>query len=166
MPILEYGMLRWIPHQSGHLKQFENVQKRLARSCIPAPTGELPYHVRLERLGLTSLESRYSFLVISFVSKCLYSVYDIDPFKYISINSSHLDNLKFCHSYARTDCLKHTVFNRFPVYFDKLPIHVRDKLLVILSGFFSTCTKEHLKNISWQVLSGLQKLFWVNFFYL
>ncbi len=149
-PILEYGAPAWFPYQSCNLKKLENIQRRLARSCIPAPRGELPYHVRLQRLGLTSLESRYNYLVIAFVAKCLYGKYDIDPFKYISVNSRHLDTLKFRHLYARTDCLKFTVFNRFPVYFDNLPIHVRDHLLVSLPAFLS-CTKQHFKNISWQV---------------
>jgi hypothetical protein len=149
-PILEYGAPAWIPYQSGHLKKLENIQRRVARSCIPAPRGELPYHVRLQRLGIISLEHRYNYLVIAFVAKCLYGKYDVDPFKYISINSRHLDTLKFRHLYARTDCLKHTVFNRFPVYFDNLPIHVRDRFLVSLTAFL-TCVKKHFKNKSWQV---------------
>ncbi len=37
-------------------------------------------------------------------------------------------------------------FLRFPVYFDNLPIHVKNHLLVSLSTFLS-CAKQHFKNI-------------------
>lgn len=147
---LEYGAPAWIPHQSGHLKDLEKIQKRLARTCLPAPRGELPYNERLQRLGLTSLENRYNYFAIAYVAKCLYRVYDVDPFNFIPINARHSDTLKFHHTYARTDAFKFTVFNRFPVYFDSLPSHVRDQLLTSLPGFVRGI-KKHFKEISWQV---------------
>ena len=149
-PILEYGFPAWMPYQAGHLKDIEKIQKRLARSCIPAPRGELQYETRLQRLGLSSLANRYSYLAISYPTKCLYGVYDVDPFNYISINARHADTLKFHHTYARTDCFKYTVFNRFPVNYDNLPSNVRDKVLISLPCFLSSL-KTHFKNSSWQV---------------
>ena len=88
--------------------------------------------VRLEKLNLVSLCNRYTYLVISFVSKCLYGKYDVDPFEYrpISLNFRHKNTLKFCHTYARTESFKYTAFNRFPVYFDQLPQDLRYQLLV------------------------------------
>jgi hypothetical protein len=147
-PILEYGIPGWFPYQIGHLQSIEKIQKRLARTCIPAPRGELEYKYRLEMLDLTSMHNRYNQLAISFVAKCLYGKYDIDPFQFISINSRHLDSLKFTHNYARTDSFKYTVFNRFPVFFDQLPPDLRDQLLFNISGFLVNC-KGHFKNHSW-----------------
>jgi hypothetical protein len=138
-----------MPYQRGHIQTLEKVQKRLARSCQPAPRGELSYQTRLQKLDLTSLENRFQYLAIAFSSKCLYNVYDINPFDYISINIRHTQTLKFHHNYARTDCLKYNVFNRFPVNFENLPANVRDKLLVSLQGFLSNC-KQHFKLMSWQ----------------
>ena len=127
---MEYGVPAWLPHQSGHINSIEKIQKRLARACIPAPRGELQYGSRLQQLDLVSLRDRFTYLAISFVSKCLYhGRYDVDPFNYITVNSRHADTLKFSHSYARTDCFKFTVFNRFPAYFDQLPSDLRDQLL-------------------------------------
>ena len=85
--------------------------------------GELPHHVRLQRLALTSIESRYPILLLPLLQNdCMASmIYMWILFKYISINSRHLDTIKFPHLCTRTDCLKFTVFNRFPVYFDKSP---------------------------------------------
>ena len=144
-------------------------QRRLVRTCIPTPTGELEYSVRLEisfhfisfglhlsnfknitpkRLNIMSLCNNHTYLAISFVSKCLYVKYDVDPFKYTSLNSHHKNTLKFCHIYARTDCFKYTVFNRFPAYFDQLPQDFRDQLLFSISGFLMN-TKKHFKNLSW-----------------
>ena len=134
-------------------KNFKISKGDLHAHCIPAPRGELLYHVRLQRLGLTSLESHYNYLVIAFVAKCLYGEYDIDPFKYISINSRHLDTLKFRHLYARSDCLKFALFNiyiGFQFILIISLIHVRDHLLVSLPTFLSSA-KQHFKNISWQV---------------
>jgi hypothetical protein len=79
-PILEYGYPAWMPYQAGHIRDIEKIQKRLARSCIPAPRGEIQYETRLQRLGLSSLANRYSYLAISYPTKCLYGVYDVDPF--------------------------------------------------------------------------------------
>ena len=121
------------------------------RTCIPAPREELEYSVRLEKL-LMSLCNRYTYLAISFVSKCLYGKYDVDPFEYISLNSRLKNTLKFCHTYARTESFKYVVFNRFPVYFDQLPQDLRDQLLFSISGFLMN-TKKHF-----QILAGI-KLF-------
>ncbi len=104
---------------------------------------------RLEKLELMSLCNRYTYLAISFISKCLYAKYDVDSFKYISINSSHTSTLRFHHKYARTDSFKFTVFNRFPVYFDQLPRDIQDLLLLNLPGFLNK-TKEHFKKLSWE----------------
>ena len=117
-------------------------------TCIPAPRGKLEYSVCLEKLNLMSLCNRYTYLAISFVSKCLYGKYDVDPFEYISLNSRHKNTLKFCHTYARTESFKYTVFNRFPAYFDQLPQDLRDQLLFSISGFLMN-TKKHFKNLSW-----------------
>ena len=82
-------------HTGFDIKSLEKVQRRLARTCIPAPRGELEYSVRLEKLNLMSMCNRYTYLAISFVSKCLYGKYDVDPFDYISFNSRHKNTLKF-----------------------------------------------------------------------
>ena len=148
LTILEYGVPSWLPHQAGHIASLEKVQKRLARACIPAPRGELSYETRLSKLGLVSLNHRFTFLVISFVSKCLHGVYDVDPFRYISVNTRHVDTLKFSHNYARTNCFKYTVFNRFPVYFGQLPVSLQDQLLFSLPRFLKN-TSDHFKSLSW-----------------
>ena len=114
-PIIEYGAPAWLPYQQSHINHLEKVQKRLARSCIPAPRGELTYQFRLEKLGLSSLENRFHFLAIAFVSKCLYRVYDVDPFVYVRINTRHTDTIKFHHNFGRTDCFKYNVY-RLPVF--------------------------------------------------
>ena len=147
-PILEYGIPGWLPYQIGHLNSLEKTQKLLARVCVPAPRGELSYNFRLEKLGLSSMRNRYIYLALSFVSKCLYGRYDINPFKFISVNPRHKENLKFSHTYARTDGFKFTVFNRFPAFFDQLPQDLRNQLLFSLNGFL-TNSKEHFKNLSW-----------------
>ena len=79
-PILEYGIPAWLPYQIGHIKSLEKIQRRLVCTCIPAPRGEFEYSVRLEKLDLMSRCNRYTYLAISFVSKCLYGKYDVDPF--------------------------------------------------------------------------------------
>lgn len=148
-PILEYGIPAWLPHQTNHINTLEKIQKRLARACIPAPRGVLKYSTRLERLDFMSVCNRYTYLTISFVSKCLYGRYDLDPFEYISVNSFRKDTLKFHHKYARTDGFKFNVFNRFPAFFDQLPQETRDQLLFSISGFLSNL-KEHFKCLSWE----------------
>ena len=45
------------------------------------------------------------------------------------------------YSYARTDRFKYSVINRFPVNFDKLPIHVMDTGQPL--HFFLSGTKQH-----------------------
>ena len=147
-PILEYGFPGWMPYQQGHIQSLEKVQKRLARSCIPAPRGEVSYASRLQRLELCSVENRFKFLTISYVSKCLHGVYDVDPFNYISVNTRHSYTPKFHHNFARTDCFKYNVFNRFPVYFDDLPPTIKDKLLFSLPGFLSI-SKKYFTETSW-----------------
>ena len=85
------------------------------------------------------------------MSKCLCGKYDVGPFEYISLNSRHKNNLTFCHTYARTDSFKYTVFNRFPLYFhdfDQLPQDLPDQLLFSISGFIMN-TKKHFKNLNW-----------------
>ena len=94
-PILEYGIPAWLPYQIGHIKSLEKIQRCLVRTCIPAPRGELEYSVRLEKLNLMSLCNRYTYLAISFVSKCLYGKCDLDPFEYISLNFRHKIPLNF-----------------------------------------------------------------------
>ena len=147
-PIIEYGAPAWLPYQQSHINRLEKVQKRLARSCIPAPRGELTYQFRLEKLGLSSLENRFHYLAIAFVSKCIYRVYDVDPFVYVRINTRHTDTIKFHHNFGRTDCFKYNVYTRFPVQFQSLPRHIRDKLTISLSSFLSNC-KLHFKQSSW-----------------
>ena len=147
-PIIEYGAPEWLPYQQSHINRLEKVQKRLARSCIPAPRGELTYQFRLEKLGLSSLENRFHYLAIAFVSKCLYRVYDVDPFVYVRINIRHTDTIKFHHNFGRTDYFKYNVYTRFPVQFQTLPRHIRDKLTISLSSFLSNC-KLHFKQSSW-----------------
>ena len=134
-----------LPYQICHIKSLEKIQRRLMGTCIPAPKRELEYSVRLE--NLMSLCNRYTYLAISFVSKCLYGKYDLDPFEYISLNSRHKNTLKFCHTYARTESCKYTVFNRFPAYFDQLPQDLPDQLLFSISGFLMN-TKKHFKNLN------------------
>ena len=147
-PIIEYGAPAWLPYQQSHINRLEKVQKRLARSCIPAPRGELTYQFRLEKLGLSSLENRFHYLAIAFVSKCIYRVYDVDPFVYVRINTRHTDTIKFHHNFGRTDCFKYNVYTRFPVQFQSLPRHIRDKLTISLSSFLSNC-ELHFKQSSW-----------------
>ena len=84
--------------------------------------------------------NRYTYLAISFVSKCLHGKYDVDPFEYISLNSRYKNTLKFGHTYARTDSFKYTVFKRFPAYFDHLPQDLRDQLFSILGFLMNTKT--------------------------
>ena len=54
--------------------------------------------------------------IISFVFKCLYGKYDVDSFDYFLLHSRHKNTFQFCHTYARIDCFKFTVFNRVPAY--------------------------------------------------
>ena len=132
----------------SHINRLEKVQKRLARSCIPAPRGELTYLFRLEKLGLSSLNNRFHYLAIAFVSKCFYRVYDVDPFVYVRINTRHTDTINFHHNFGRTDCFKYYVYTRFPVQFQSLPCHIRDKLTISLFSFLSNC-KLHFKQSRW-----------------
>ena len=115
---------------------------------VEAPRGELTYQFRLEKLGLSSLENRFHYLAIAFVSKCLYRVYDVDPFVYVRINTHHTDTIKFHYNFGRTDCFKYNVYTRFPVQFQSLPRHIRDKLTISFSSFLSNC-KLHFKQSSW-----------------
>ena len=148
-PILEYGIPAWYPYQVGHLNCLERIQKRLARTCIPAPRGVLSYNYRLAMLGLPSICNRYNFLAISFTAKCFYGKYDINPFDYVSINPRHSEILKFRHNYARTDTYKFTVFNRFPVLFDQIPNNISNQLLFSLTGFLHDL-KQHFMILSWE----------------
>ena len=47
--------------------------------------------IQTKKLGLSSLENRFHYLATAFVSKCLYRVYDVDPFVYVRINIRHTD---------------------------------------------------------------------------
>ena len=55
-PHLEYAVQAWPPHQLGHIRLIEGVQRRFAR-MIPG-LKSLPYEGRLKRLNLTTLEIR------------------------------------------------------------------------------------------------------------
>ena len=70
-----------------------------------------------KKLGLSSLENSFHYLAIAFVGKCLFRVYDVDPFVYVRINTRHIETIKFHHNFGRTDCLKSNVYTRFPVQF-------------------------------------------------
>ena len=137
-----------LPYQIGHIKSLEKVQRLLVHTCIPAPREELEYSVHLERLNLMSLCNRYTYLAISFVSKCLYGKYDVDPYEYILLNSRHKNTLKFCYTYVKTDSFKYNVFNTFPAYFDQLFQDLCDQPLFSTSGFLMN-TKKHFKNLIW-----------------
>ena len=85
-PIIEYGAPAWLPYQQSHINRLEKVQKRLARSCIPAPRGRAHLPIQTRKTFQT-------------VSKCLYRVYDVNPFVYVRINTRHTDTIKFHHNY-------------------------------------------------------------------
>ena len=55
-PHLEYAVQTWSPHQIGHIRLIEGVQRRFTR-MIPE-LKSLPYEARLKRLNLTTLEIR------------------------------------------------------------------------------------------------------------
>ena len=55
-PHLEYAVQTWSPHQIGHIKLIEGVERRFTR-MIPE-LKSLPYEARLKRLNLTILEIR------------------------------------------------------------------------------------------------------------
>ena len=55
-PHLEYAVQAWSPHQLGHIRLIEGVQRRFTR-MIPE-FKSLTYEARLKRLNLTTLEIR------------------------------------------------------------------------------------------------------------
>ena len=55
-PHLEYAVQTWSPHQIGHIRLIEGVQRKFTR-MIPE-FKSLPYEARLKRLNLTTLEIR------------------------------------------------------------------------------------------------------------
>ena len=55
-PHLEYAVQAWSPHQLGHIRLIEGVQRRFTR-MIPE-LKSLTYEARLKRLNLTTLEIR------------------------------------------------------------------------------------------------------------
>ena len=54
-PHLEYAVQAWSPHQLGHIRLFEGVQRRITRMI---PELSLAYEARFKRLNLTTLEIR------------------------------------------------------------------------------------------------------------
>ena len=100
-----YRELAWRP-----LYHFSTCGVLLFILCEPYENICCMNIARLEKLNLMSLCNRYihTLLAISFVLKCLYGKYDVDPFEYISLNSRHKNTLKFCHTYAQTESFKYT----------------------------------------------------------
>ena len=56
IPHLEYTVQAWPPHQIGHIRLIEGVQRRFTR--IMPELKSLPYEARLKRINLTTLEIR------------------------------------------------------------------------------------------------------------
>ena len=80
-------------------------------------------------------------------------MYDVDPFVYVRINTRHTDTIKFHHNFGRTDCFKYNVYTRFPVQFQSLPRHIRDKLTISLSSFYLTVNYILNNPAGWMILN-------------
>ena len=55
-PLLEYNTSVWSPHSIQHITAIENIQRSFTK-CLPG-LSVLPYHQRLAKLNLDSLELR------------------------------------------------------------------------------------------------------------
>ena len=75
-PHLEYGAAVWHPHLRRNIDELEKVQRRATKQ-VPE-VRNLPYELRLERLGLPTLEHRRRRGDLIETFKILRGLYDID----------------------------------------------------------------------------------------
>ena len=94
-PILEYGEQLWLPTDVGSSDLLERVQRRFTKRI--ARLGPLSYTDRLQRLSLSSLKSRRTFLIACFVCKLVHNLIDIPLREFglcMSSNNTHTSGLK------------------------------------------------------------------------
>ena len=107
----------------------------LVRTCIPAPREEFEYSVHREK-NLIYCHCAIDKHMFQFHS---YLNVSMETTTWIVFNTFQ-KTLKFRHTYA--------CFNRFSVYFDKLPHDLGDQLLFSFDLGFQMNKKKHFKNLS------------------
>ena len=131
LPILEYGQPAWHLHTQALSQKVESVQRRATRLILRQKRQEMSYHDRLLHLNWQTLETRRNCSLMIYVVKALYGFVKCDAVKRsISVNSRHLEVVKFNHLRARTNRLHLSAINSFPRYWEELPDSLRSGVVV------------------------------------
>ena len=110
-----YVLLKLIcsPHQQFLIDTIERVYRRATKLIIK----DRPYRERLQEPNLLSLASRWLFMDLVFLFKCMMGLYDLDLSYYLVTADNSKHNLRHAYHqfkirYARTNVLKCSYFFR------------------------------------------------------
>lgn len=114
-PLLEYNTSVWSPHSIQHITAIENVQRRFTK-CLPG-LSDLPYHQRLAKLNLDSLELRRIRTDLIVLYKIVFGLISTDIAHYFKLNTNiNSFNLRrHIYQLVNLPC-KHSVCKYFYVY--------------------------------------------------
>ena len=149
--ILEYAVQTWSPHQIGHIRLIEGVQRRFTR-MIPE-LKRLSYEARLKRLNLTTLEIRRIRGDLIEVYKILNGLEKINPdsmFTRFTYNNTRCHTMKLEKKHVHLDSRKYFFTQRVIDYWNALPQTAIDAESI---NHFKDQLNVHLYNI----IRGLNK---------
>ena len=149
-PHLEYAVQTWSPHQIGHIRLIEGVQRRFTR-MIPE-LKSLPYEARLKRLNLTTLEIRRIRGDLIEVYKILNGLEKINPdsmFTRFTYNT-RCHTMKLEKKHVHLDSRKYVFTQRVIDYWNALPQTAIDAESI---NHF----KDHLNVHLYNIIRGLNK---------
>jgi hypothetical protein len=84
-PLLEYNTSVWSPFSAQQITTIENVQRKFTK-CLPG-LNKLPYHQRLAKLDLESLELRRLRADLVLTYKIVFGIMSTDIAKYFKVNT-------------------------------------------------------------------------------
>ena len=121
-PHLEYTVQVWSPHQIGHIRLIDGVQRRFTK-MIPE-LKSLPYEARLKRLNLRTLEIRRISGDLIEVYKILNGLEKINPdsmFTRFRYNNTRCHTMKLEKKHVHLDIQKYFFTQRVIGYWNVLP---------------------------------------------
>ena len=147
LPILEYGLPAWMPYNRNLCDRLEGVQRRATRMILKQRRQQMPYPERLRTLNWSTLESRRTYLILSFIAKALYRFISCDDIvSTIKVVTRRPDDVRFKHLKARTQKLSKTVMHLFPILWDQLPTDLRTDFVLVNFPNWQQRLKSHVSS--------------------
>jgi ribonuclease P/MRP protein subunit RPP40 len=121
-PHLDYCVQAWRPHYAQDIQLLERVQRRFTR--MVHGLGGLPYEQRLQRLNLTTIETRHIRADLLEAFKIIRGKEKLDPttfFTFSSYSRTKGHQYKLYKPRARLDCRKYFFSHRVVDLWNELP---------------------------------------------